>query len=45
MPRPRMIGSRRLWDVQELDAAFRALPREGDEGEDTWADVVAPVSR
>lgn len=41
MPRPRMINARRVWDVDDLDAAFKSLPREGgeDEGADTWADV------
>lgn len=40
MPRPRVLGSRRIWDVDDLDAAFKDLPREGDAGEiDTWADV------
>jgi excisionase family DNA binding protein len=29
MPRPRLAGSRRIWDIEELDAAFKALPREG----------------
>lgn len=29
MPRPRIAGSRRIWDIEELDAAFKALPREG----------------
>jgi excisionase family DNA binding protein len=41
MPRPRLAGARRVWDVDELDAAFRALPREGgEEGEteNSWAD-------
>jgi len=46
MPRPRLAGGRRIWDVEELDLAFRALPREGGEGEaifaesrsDSWAD-------
>ncbi len=45
MPRPRLIGSRRIWDVDELDIAFRALPREGgeesvadSEGDNSWAD-------
>jgi excisionase family DNA binding protein len=45
MPRPRIIGSRRIWDVEELDLAFKALPREGGEVEvifaeqtDSWAD-------
>ena len=29
MPRPRVIGGRRIWDIEELDLAFKALPREG----------------
>ena len=33
MPRPRLVGGRRIWDVEELDLAFKALPREGgDDG-------------
>ena len=46
MPRPRLAGGRRIWDVDELDLAFKALPREGGESEaiftegkgDSWAD-------
>ncbi len=46
MPRPRVAGGRRIWDVEELDLAFKALPREGGEetlfgaqGQDgSWAD-------
>jgi excisionase family DNA binding protein len=46
MPRPRVAGGRRIWDVDELDLAFKALPREGGESEpifmgcegDSWAD-------
>ena len=43
MPRPRIAGSRRIWDVEELDIAFKALPREGGEdtgeaGTDSWTD-------
>ena len=46
MPRPRVAHGRRIWDVEELDLAFRALPREGGETEpifsagepDSWAD-------
>jgi excisionase family DNA binding protein len=45
MPRPRVVGGRRIWDVEELDIAFKALPREGrdetpfgGEGGNTWAD-------
>ena len=40
MPRPRLIGRRRVWDIDDLDAAFKALPVEGGECEaDTWADI------
>jgi excisionase family DNA binding protein len=45
MPRPRIAGGRRIWDVDELDLAFKALPREGGEGDviftsqsDSWSD-------
>jgi len=45
MPRPRVVGNRRIWDVDELDLAFKALPREGGETDpifkweaDSWAD-------
>ena len=46
MPRPRVIRGRRIWDIEELDLAFKALPREGADGEpifqsdeiDSWAD-------
>lgn len=30
MPSPRLVGSRRVWDVVELDAAFIDLPYEGE---------------
>lgn len=32
MPRPRLAGSRRIWDIDEIDAAFRDLPRESADG-------------
>ena len=39
MPRPRLAGRRRIWDVRELDAAFDQLPREGGETDgSSWAD-------
>lgn len=28
MPRPRLLRGRKLWDVDDLDAAFRSLPTE-----------------
>lgn len=40
MPRPRLINARKVWDVDELRAAFKCLPRDGEDREDeTWADV------
>lgn len=39
MPRPRRIASARVWDVDELDAAFKSLPIDGEETQpDTWRD-------
>ena len=42
MPRPRIVGCRRIWDIDELDGAFRELPREGDPiahtSPDSWSD-------
>jgi excisionase family DNA binding protein len=45
MPRPRVAGGRRIWDIEELDVAFKALPREGGEETslravvgDSWSD-------
>lgn len=29
MPRPRMAGTRLIWDIQELDQAFDELPHAG----------------
>ncbi len=47
MPRPRLVGRRRIWDVEELDLAFKALPREGGDGEpifvaDGWQEAANP---
>lgn len=30
MPAPRVVNDRRLWDVEEVKAAFRAIPRKGE---------------
>jgi hypothetical protein len=45
MPRPRVVEGYRIWDIEEVDLAFSALPRQGDETQpiaaregDTWAD-------
>jgi excisionase family DNA binding protein len=46
MPRPRLANGRRIYDIEELDMAFKALPREGADIEsvfvsgeiDSWGD-------
>jgi predicted DNA-binding transcriptional regulator AlpA len=41
MPSPRRIDGRIIWDVDELRAAFKALPHENEsEQADSWSDVV-----
>jgi hypothetical protein len=42
MPSPRCLDGRKIWDVDELRVAFKALPHadKEDEGADSWADVV-----
>jgi hypothetical protein len=41
MPDPRRIDGRLIYDVDELRAAFKAIPHDADEtgGIDTWSDV------
>ena len=40
MPKPRRIDGRLIYDVDELRAAFKSMPHDGDVGEvDTWAGV------
>jgi predicted DNA-binding transcriptional regulator AlpA len=38
LPKPRVIDTRRIWDVDDLDAAFKAFPLEGGEETDSWHD-------
>ena len=42
MPQPRIVKGRKVWDVDELVAAFKALPHAGEDQTvvqaDTWAD-------
>jgi hypothetical protein len=44
MPQPRIVPgtARQIWDVDQLRAAFKALPQAGERetaaGDDTWAD-------
>jgi hypothetical protein len=42
MPRPRLIGTRRIWDVTELDAAFLDMPHEGGDRDHSWDYLDAP---
>jgi hypothetical protein len=40
MPSPRRLDSRKIWDVDELRAAFKALPYDKETEEpDSWADL------
>lgn len=37
MPPPKCIGTRRIWDLRQVDLAFDALPAEEDRaGANTW---------
>ncbi len=38
MPKPRCLGARKIWDVDELRTAFKSLPREGERETNSWAD-------
>ena len=37
MPKPRVLDGRVLWDVEEVRAAWRALPRRGAAAQDNEA--------
>jgi excisionase family DNA binding protein len=36
MPKPKHIDRRRVWDRTMLDAAFAALPDEGEPADNPW---------
>jgi predicted DNA-binding transcriptional regulator AlpA len=36
MPSPRRVGVRKLWDRRELEAAFDALPKDGESTGNPW---------
>jgi len=40
MPKPRLIGNRRVWDTLELDEKFEELPRQSGDNDNTndWDD-------
>lgn len=37
MPRPRLLAGLRRWDIDDLDAAVKNAPLEGEEN--SWADL------
>ena len=37
MPSPRLIGTKKVWDREELDDFFEALPKENEDGNE-WDD-------
>lgn len=39
MPTPRKIGERKVYDVDELRAAFKSLPVDGPKESTGWEDV------
>ena len=41
-PKPRLIDSRRVWDIDDLDAAFKSLPIEDEKGDadNPWDAVI-----
>jgi hypothetical protein len=41
MPRPRKLDGRMIYDVDELRAAFKSLPHDGDasEAEQVWTNL------
>ena len=36
MPKPKIIGARRVWDKWKIDAAFSDLPGDGGCDDDVW---------
>jgi predicted DNA-binding transcriptional regulator AlpA len=38
MPAPKLLGSRLIWDIVELDLAFNELPSRREKDNDSWAD-------
>ena len=39
MPRPKVIGARKVWDREALDSHFAALPDDGEAAAGSWDDV------
>jgi hypothetical protein len=36
MPKPKLINTRTVWDIRQLDKAFDELPSEGEAESDEW---------
>lgn len=39
MPRPKRVGSRKIWDVRSVDLAFDALPGDDALSQNEWDSV------
>ena len=39
LPKPKPLGSRRVWDRLQLDEAFSALPNVSSDADDVWSKV------
>jgi hypothetical protein len=37
MPSPRVVGGKLSYDIDELRDAYKAMPHQGEEVEDSWA--------
>lgn len=35
MPAPRLLSGRRVWSVEEIESAFRVLPKDGEKAQAT----------
>ena len=44
MPQPRLIGAKKVWDRVELDEAFEALPRAGEQTNE-WDEAASEARR
>jgi excisionase family DNA binding protein len=41
MPKPKLVGKKKLWDRRDLEAAFSALGQSEDSHENSWDEVLA----
>ena len=45
MPRPKVVGTRKLWDVNQLDSAIDDLPSEGESIENPWDQELSRLNK